>query len=143
MPVSVARLRRFAFLMSALETLVRSGLGPLRLRKLSLVSFLRRPFSGLGSHSDGDEAGEDEDIKDGDRVIKSGPNTMLLPFWVNFVNALLDDAPALGNRCVRSNLFGFLRSGFGGAGAGRGESISRSSHALSGRPLAIAELAVC
>lgn len=143
MPVSVARLRRFAFLTSELDTLVRSGLGPLRLRRLSLVSFLRNPFSGFASYSDGDEAGEDEDMKDGDRVIRSGPNTMLLPFCVSFVSARLDDAPALGKRCVRSNLFGFFRSGFGGAGAGLGESKSRSSHALSGRPLAIAELAVC
>ena len=77
--MSVARLRKLAFLTSALDALVRSGLGPRRLRRLSLVSFLRKPFSGLGSHSDGDEAGEDEDIKDGDRVIKSGPNTMPLP----------------------------------------------------------------
>ena len=129
--------------MSELDALVRSGLGPLRLRRLSLVSFLRKPFSGLGSNSEGDEAGEDEDMKDGDRVIKSGPSTILLPFWVSFVNAFLDDDPALGKRCVRSNLFGFFRSGFGGAGAGRGESKSKSSHALSGRPLAIAELAVC
>lgn len=129
--------------MSELDVLVRSGLGPLRLRRLSLVSFLRRPFSGFGSTSDGDEVGDDEDMNDGDRVIKSGPNTMLLPFWVSLVNALLDDAPAVGRRCVKSNLVGFFRSGFGGAGAGRGESMSKSSHALSGRPLAMAELAVC
>lgn len=82
--MSVARLRRPAVLCSellgsALHEPSRCGRGLDRLRRLSLVSFLDNFFSDFESERDGDAPGDDVDMKDGDLVSKSGPNTML-PF---------------------------------------------------------------
>lgn len=83
----------------------------------------------------------DEDMRDGDLVIRSGPRIML-PLRLSLEKGFRDDAAALGRRCVRSSLDDFLLfSGFGGGAASA--SISNSCMALFGSPLAMAELEVC